>query len=147
MFGKKHKFFSEKQEQDIILAIRHAERQTSGEIRVHVQHFLDGKDVLSGAIKTFHRLKMDKTANRNGVIFFLVPEKKMFAVYGDEGINEKVPSNFWHDVKDILAKHFKEGLFEDGLVKGIELTGEKLAEFFPYKSNDINELPDEISYD
>ncbi|HHB78411.1 MAG TPA: TPM domain-containing protein [Saprospiraceae bacterium] len=147
MFAKKHHFFSHQEEEQIILAIRHAERRTSGEIRVHVQHFIDHNDVLAEAIKTFYRLGMDKTEHRNGVIFFIVPEKKMFAVYGDEGIHEKVSDGFWNDVKDILAQNFKKGLFVDGLVKGIELTGEKLLAFFPYNSNDKNELPDEISYD
>jgi len=147
MFGKKHHFFSNKEEQQIILAIRHAERKTSGEIRVHVQHFLDTEDVLKEAINTFYRLKMDKTKDRNGVIFFLVPEKKQFAVYGDEGIHQKVSDAFWQDVKDLLKKEFSQGCFVEGLVKSIELTGEKLKAYFPYESNDKNELPDEISYD
>ncbi len=147
MFGKKQHFFSDKEEQEIILAIRHAERKTSGEIRVHVQHFLDTDDVLKDAIKTFFRLKMDHTKERNGVIFFLVPEKKQFAIYGDEGIHQKVSDVFWEDVKEILVEEFRKGCFVAGLVKGIELAGEKLQAYFPYESNDKNELPDEISYD
>ena len=147
MFGKKQHFFSHKEEQEIILAIRHAERKTSGEIRVHVQHFLDTDDVLKDAIKTFFRLKMDHTKERNGVIFFLVPEKKQFAIYGDEGIHQKVSDVFWKDVKEILVEEFRKGHFVAGLVKGIELAGEKLQAYFPYESNDKNELPDEISYD
>ncbi len=143
---KKHRFFTYEQEQEIILAIRHAERQTSGEIRVHVQHFLDG-EVLAEAQKTFARLKMHQTKDRNGVIFFLVPEKKQFAVYGDEGIHQKVTDDFWNDVKDILSKAFQAGQYVEGLVQAITLTGEKLKTFFPYQSNDKNELPDEISYD
>ena len=147
MFGfKKHEFFSNQEEQEIILAIRHAERQTSGEIRVHVQRFLD-KDVLADAIKTFHRLKMDRTKDRNAVIFFLIPEEKQFAVYGDEGIHQKVADVFWNDVKDILATAFRDGHYVEGLSEGIKLTGEKLQAFFPYQSNDKNELLDEISYD
>jgi len=147
MFGKKHQFFSDKDEQEIILAIRRAERKTSGEIRVHVQHFLDSEDVLQEAVKAFYRLKMDKTENRNGVIFFLVPEEKQFAVFGDEGIDQKVPTGFWAEVKDVLANEFRQKQFVQGLVLGIKLTGEKLETYFPYQSNDKNELPDEISYD
>ncbi len=147
MLGKKRRFFSDKEEQQIILAIRHAERKTSGEIRVHVQHFLDSDDVLKDAVKTFFRLKMDETKERNGVIFFLVPEKKQFAIYGDEGIHQKVSDVFWTDVKEILAGEFRQGHFVAGLVKGIELAGKKMQAYFPYESSDKNELPDEISYD
>ncbi len=143
---KKKRFFATKEEETIILAIRHAERQTSGEIRVHVQHTLK-MDVLEEAKMAFHRLKMDQTQERNGVIFFLCPERKQFAIYGDEGINEKVPDGFWEEVKQILAPAFRQRNFVEGLVKGIELTGEKLKLFFPNEPNDQNELPDEISYE
>jgi len=147
MFGKNRQFFTNKEEQKIILAIRQAERKTSGEIRVHVQQFLDGDDVLKEAVKTFYRLKMDKTKDRNGVIFFLLPKARQFAVYGDEGIHKKVTDIFWADVKEILIREFKHDHFVEGLVQGIELAGEKLQAYFPFESNDKNELTDDISYD
>lgn len=146
MFGKKKEFFSYKEEQEIILAIRHAESHTSGEIRVHIQHFIEA-DVLAEAKSTFLRLKMDKTEHRNGVIFFLVPEQKLFAIFGDEGIHQKVSDAFWNDVKKILETNFRKGDFVTGLVDGIKLAGQKLKHHFPIQSNDKNELPDEISYD
>ena len=99
---KKQRFFTTKEEETIILAIRHAERQTSGEIRVHIQHKLE-KEVLVEATMAFHRLKMDRTEERNGVIFFLCPSQKQFAIFGDEGINKKVSDGFWDDVKEILC--------------------------------------------
>ena len=146
LFSKNKRFFSRKEENKIILAIRRAERQTSGEIRVHIQHFLE-KDVLEEATQAFFRLKMDHTKERNGIIFFLSPERKKFAVYGDEGIHEKVPPDFWMDVKSSMEANFRKNHFVEGLVKGIELTGKKLHEYFPSQSNEQNELPDEISYE
>ncbi len=143
---KKQRFFTTKEEETIILAIRHAERQTSGEIRVHIQHKLE-KEVLVEATMAFHRLKMDRTEERNGVIFFLCPSQKQFAIFGDEGINKKVSDGFWDDVKEILETSFRQRNFVEGLVNGIELAGEKLKYFFPIQSNDQNELPDEISYE
>jgi uncharacterized membrane protein len=140
------KFFSKEDDIKIITAIKEAEKDTSGEIRVHFQKKLKG-NVLDTAIDTFYSLKMDETKERNGVLFFFVPKKKLFAIIGDEGINSVVPENFWEEVKIIIENNFKSGKKADGICTAIHLAGEKLKQFFPYKDfYDINELPDEISY-
>ncbi|NOX87435.1 MAG: TPM domain-containing protein, partial [Calditrichaeota bacterium] len=95
--------------------------------------------------KVFQKLKMHKTALRNGTLIYLALNNKKFAIFGDKGINEKVPENFWEDVKDVMAEHFKQNKFTEGLVAGIGMIGNKLKEFFPYQSDDVNELPDDIS--
>ncbi len=142
---RRRRFFSPKEEMEIIMAIRHAERQTTGEIRVHIQHFVIA-DPVTDALAAFHRLKMDRTKDRNGVIFFIVPEKRRFAIYGDEGIHRVVTSDFWDEIKDILETSFRKGAFKDGLIRAIERTGEKLKAYFPADGTDHNELPDDISY-
>lgn len=139
-------FFKKSEEKEIIQKIREAERNTSGEIRVHLERELDGFDVLDVATEVFYILEMEKTAQRNGVLFFIVPNEKKFAILGDKGINEVVPINFWDDIRDLLRSNFKNKKFKDGICKGVERVGEKLHEFFPYQSDDKNELPDEISY-
>lgn len=139
------KFFSAEEESTLIEAIRAAEKNTSGEIRVHLESKCKG-EILKAAGKTFRRLKMNKTKARNGVLIFIAPERKEFAIIGDQGINAIVPQNFWADVRDILQKHFREAAFTEGIKEAILLIGEKLKAHFPYQSDDENELPDDISY-
>ncbi|MFQ5447749.1 MAG: TPM domain-containing protein [Saprospiraceae bacterium] len=138
-------FFKKEEEQRIIAAIGEAEAQTSGEIRVHLQKGFKGK-VEDAAAKTFARLRMDRTADRNGVLIFIVPSRQQFAIIGDKGIHEKVPPNFWQDVRDVMQHHFRDGKYADGVCEGVLLAGQKLKEHFPWQSDDVNELPDEISY-
>lgn len=138
-------FFTKEDEQAIIAAIREAERQTSGEIRVHLERSYEGS--ITGAThRTFHALGMDRTKQRNGVLIFIVPPKHEFAIYGDRGIHEKVPPHFWEDVRDVMQQNFRQGQFAEGVCQGIRLAGEKLREHFPWTDGDKNELPDEISY-
>lgn len=139
------KFFTKEQEQRIIAAIQEAEGHTSGEIRVHLEKELIG-DALNVAARIFHELEMDTTAERNGVLIFIVPSMHRFAIIGDEGINKKVPENFWDDIRDLMQGYFRKGDFTEGVIKGVRAAGIKLKEYFPRSSDDVNELPDEISY-
>ena len=139
------KFFSTEQQDSIIKAIEIAEHATSGEVRVHIDDSCKG-DVLDAATHVFHKLKMDKTDLRNGVLFYLAVNDKKFAILGDKGINEKVPENFWDTIKETMLSYFKQGQFTQALCKGIEMAGEKLKTHFPYQSEDRNELSDEISF-
>ena len=142
---KPSEFFSEEEKQKIVRAIEEAEKDTSGEIRVHIEK--DCKtDVLDRAAYIFKKLKMHKTKLRNGVLFYLALEDHKFAILGDAGINKVTPDNFWEEIKETMLSYFREGKFADGLVKGIRMAGEKLKEHFPYQKDDINELSDEISF-
>lgn len=138
-------FFSKREEQAIISAIRRAELNTSGEIRVHLEDNMKG-NVLDVSVKVFKELGMDKTSARNGVLILIAPIEKQFAIIGDEGIDAVVPGNFWDEEKNLMQEHFKRGAFCDGVCNVIEQIGEKLKAHFPYQSDDVNELPDEISY-
>ena len=138
-------FFSTKDELMILNAIRHAESNTSGEIRVHVEDRCKG-EVLSRAAQVFDLLKMQKTKLRNGVLFYFAVKDKKFAILGDAGINEKVPDDFWDEIKKVLLSHFKEGEFARGLTEGIMMAGDQLRAHFEYYDDDINELSDDISY-
>ena len=127
-------------------AIREAEAATSGEIRVSVAHYFWG-DVAKVADQAFHRLGMERTRERNGVLIFLVPSRKRFMVLGDAGIHAKVGQAFWDDVAACLTAHFQRGDFTGGLVEGIHLVGERLAVHFPRgDDSDSNELPDEVDF-
>lgn len=138
------KFFTEAQEQQIIDAIKHAELNTSGEIRVHVEETCKG-DAVERATHIFGELNMHQTELRNGILFYIATDSHKFAVVGDEGIHQKVAPNFWQTIKNEVIADFKSGDFAIGLSKGILHCGEALRKHFPYQDDDINELPDEIS--
>jgi uncharacterized membrane protein len=129
----------------IVSAIKQAEKNTSGEVRVHIENH-SKTDVLDRAADVFAMLKMHKTQLRNGVLFYLALKDKNFAVLGDAGINAVVPDNFWESIKEAMQEHFKNGDFAEGLSIGITMAGEKLKEHFPYQKDDVNELPDDISF-
>lgn len=139
-------FFTSEQQARILAAIKEAENDTSGEIRVRIETRCN-EDVLDRAAWVFRKLGMQKTAERNGVLFYLAVSDKKFAVIGDGGINSKVPEGFWDDVKELLRVRFLEGKFTEGLSEGIIMAGEHLKKHFPHRKDDINELPDEISFD
>lgn len=138
-------FFTKEEGSDIVAAIRAAEMNTSGEIRVHLEKNFDGS-LMEAALRTFKKLKMHRTRLRNGVLFFIVPDRRGFVVLGDEGINKIVPEGYWNDVRDILQEYFREGHYAQGLIEGIMRVGEKLKAHFPREQDDKNELSDDISY-
>ncbi len=138
-------FFTKEERDRITKAILNAELDTSGEIRVHIESNCN-EDVLDRAAFLFKKLGMEKTELRNGVLFYLAVKSKKFAIIGDAGINAEVPENFWDDIKSKMEELFKQGKFIDGLVYGIEQTGKHLKKHFPHHVDDINELPDEISF-
>ncbi|MBJ6369092.1 TPM domain-containing protein [Snuella sedimenti] len=138
-------FLSKKDEQAIVDAIRDAEKNTSGEIRIHIEKTSNNKDVFDRAMAVFHELKMDNTKLQNGVLIYVAVEDKTFVIYGDKGINDLVPDNFWDSTKDLMLSHFKTGHFKEGLIAGILKAGEQLQTFFPWQNDDIDELSNEIS--
>ena len=137
-------FLTAEEEQDIVEAIRQAELNTSGEIRVHIEKSSKG-DATARALEVFHVLKMDNTKLQNAVLIYVAIEDRTFVIYGDKGINDVVPPNFWNSTKDVIQTHFKKGEFKDGLVNGILKSGEQLKAHFPYGDGDTNELSNEIS--
>ena len=89
---------------------------------------------------------MHQTELRNGVLIYLAVEDRQLAILGDAGINLKVPKGFWDDTRDVMINEFKQGNFAKGLSDGIIKAGEQLREHFPYQSDDVNELSDDISF-
>ena len=130
----------------VVEAIRQAEKNTSGEIKVHIENHCRGK-VEERSIFVFNHLKLNETKLRNGVLIYVAIRDRKFAILGDEGINRVVGAGFWDDVKDMMLAHFKEGRFAEGLEQGIQRCGEKLKAYFPYQTDDVNEIPDDISYE
>jgi len=137
-------FLTAKQEQALIETIKISEKNTSGEIRVHIEKSTE-KSSMDRALEVFYLLEMDKTELRNGILIYVAVESKKIAIIGDEGINNLVPKNFWDEELAMLISYFKESNFTEGLQLVIIEIGKKLKQFFPYQKNDSNELSDEIS--
>ena len=142
--SKVEEFLSPKEEQEIISAIRTAEKNTSGEIRVHIEASSE-KEHYERALEVFHLLKMNNTKEENAVLIYVAVKDKKFVIYGDKGINEVVPKDFWNSTKDVMQNHFKKGEFKQGIVEGILKAGEELQAHFPWQIDDEDELSNEIS--
>jgi uncharacterized membrane protein len=138
-------FFTEDQKAKIVAAIGSAEKQTSGEIRVHIENDCPG-DAVKCAEARFGQLKMHETALQNGVLFYLAVKAHKFAIYGGKGVNDKVPADFWNAISAHMGEHFRAGRFTEGLAEGIAMAGEALREHFPLGENDKNELSDDINF-
>ena len=140
------KFLTAQQQATVVDAVRLAEKGISGEIRIHIDRECKSSPVERAEV-VFNRLGMHKTAQRNGVLIYMAVESKVFAIVGDKGINDVVPENFWAEVIEAMGNEFRKGNITEGLCKGVIRAGEKLKAFFPYQSDDINELPDSISFE
>jgi len=142
--SKVEDFLSVSEEQEIVAAILKAEKNTSGEIRVHIEsqskieHFKRAQAV-------FHLLKMDNTKVENGVLIYVAVADKKFVIYGDKGIDKVVPPGFWDTTKDAMQAEFKAGNFKQGIINGVLMAGKELETHFPWLHTDTNELSNEIS--
>lgn len=129
----------------IVAAIAEAEARTSGEIRVFVsEHHIAEPEILAEAKVQFTRMGMEKTAERNGVLIFIAPQSRAFAVLGDAAVHAKCGETFWSATAEKMRAQFKNGNFADGLVEGIRSVGDVLAREFPRRGDDRNELPDSV---
>ena len=142
--SKVEDFLTKEEEQEIVEAIRMAEKNTSGEIRVHIEKETS-LAAFDRAKEVFHLLKMDETELKNGVLIYLAVKNHAFVICGDKGINDAVPADFWDCTRDIMLHQFKQGNYKQGLVDGIQRAGEQLQKYFPFTEGDKNELSNEIS--
>lgn len=138
--------FNQEEQEKIEHAISLAENLTSGEIRLVVERRVHDKEAIDLAKDYFEKLKMHQTALRNGVLIYLATDDHQFAIIGDAGIDSKVPGDFWESTKDLMLGSFRKGDYVSGLIAGIEKAGEQLGRYFPRRSDDVNELPNDIYF-
>ena len=139
-------FLNQLQHDDIIAAIRAAESKTSGEIRIFISR-KQVEDPVAAAQTQFERLGMTKPRHRNGVLVFVAPRARKFAVIGDTGVHQRCGDGFWLALAAEMTGHFKQSDFSAGIIHAIQKAGELLAAHFPPQPGDGNELPDEIERD
>jgi len=128
----------------IVAAIREVEAKTSGEIRVYLQRGELEGDAFDHASRKFPQLGMQATRERNGILIFVAPRARKFAVIGDEGVHQKCGDEFWRQLVERMRSHFQQEDFTGALVEAIEEAGKLLAAHFPKTDSPRNELPDEI---
>jgi uncharacterized membrane protein len=126
--------------------IARIEKRSSGEVRIHVTG-RRVKDPLETARSTFTSLGMTRTKRRNGVLVFLSLPSRRFAIVGDQGIDQVTPADYWGRLRDTLAEHFAAGSYCQGLLEIMDRVESVLVEHFPYEKGDVDELPDDISYE
>ncbi|GIZ07513.1 TPM domain-containing protein [Flavobacterium sp. UMI-01] len=142
--SKVEDFLTQEEEEAVVAAICAAEKETSGEIRVHIER-TTSKNPFDRATEVFHDLGMDATELKNGVLIYLAVDDHQFVICGDKGINDVVPNDFWDCTKDAMAAQFRAGNFKQGLIDGVLRAGDQLKKYFPYQDGDTNELSNEIS--
>jgi uncharacterized membrane protein len=146
-FSKRKEFFSHDEQERIINAIRLAEQQTSGEIRVYTESRCRFVDPLDRAAEVFWGLKMDMTKDRNGVLVYIAMKDRQFAILADQGIHEKVGQTFWNQEVSVMKQHFSNALPADAIEAVINDVGQALRTHFPYdRATDKNELPDDLVF-
>lgn len=144
---KKKEFFSAADKAQIVDAIRMAEKETSGEIRIYVESKNAYVDAIDRAAEVFFKLKMQHTDHRNAVLLYIAMDDHQLALFADEGIYQKAGAQYWDAaVKNMLAQFTKENI-SNGIEQCITQIGQTLKEKFPYiPTEDRNELPDEIVF-
>lgn len=146
-FRKKRSLLSEEETRIIVKAIRQAEEQTSGEVRVFIESRCRYMDALDRASELFFSLKMDKTVQRNAVLVYVALKDHQLAIFGDEGIHQLVGAGYWQQrVEEMIASFNKED-YAEGIGSCVIQIGQALQQHFPYdKKTDKNELPDTIVF-
>lgn len=146
-FKKKMPFFTEEEARLIVRSVKHAEQRTSGEVRVFVESRCRWVDAIDRAAEIFFSLQMEKTENRNAVLIYVAIKDRQLAIFGDEGIHQKVGTAYWNNrVREMLGS-FNNRNYAEGVANCAVQIGEALEKNFPYdKGTDKNELPDDIVF-
>ena len=139
-------FLSADESARVAEAIDEVEHATSAELKVVIVRHC-WTDIRTKAAAVFRKLGLHRTEQRNCVLVLLVTANREFHVHGDEGIDARVPAGFWDDVRDAMQSRFAEGRFADGLCEGVGLIGGKLTQYFPRRADDVDEIPDGVTYE
>lgn len=141
------RFFTPVENEKIVQAIRTAEESTSGEIRVFIESRCRFVDALDRATEIFLKLEMQKTRERNAVLVYVALRDRQLALYGDEGIHQKLGNTYWNNAVKKMISHFNTENYAEGISQCVHEAGEALRYHFPFDRNtDKNELPDEIVF-
>jgi uncharacterized membrane protein len=139
-------YFTPHQKSVIVAAVKQAEKQTSGEVRVFIESKCSYVNAIDRAKELFDKLDMHKTEERNAVVVYVAIKHRQLAIFGDAGIYEKVGQKFWDEQLKQMLQYFNREDFVEGIATVVSEIGEALHQHFPYQKNDVNELPDDIVF-
>lgn len=139
-------FFTNEEEAQITEAIRLAEQGTAGEILVRIERRCPGEP-LEYACNLLHSLGITVTKRRTGILIYMSISDRNLAICGDEAIHNEFGTEGWQKICDQLSARFHNEEFTEGLCEAIQQIGDVLTKAFPMDSNDVNELPNEPSYE
>jgi uncharacterized membrane protein len=139
-------YFTPHQKSVIVAAVKQAEKQTSGEVRVFIESKCSYVNAIDRAKELFDKLDMHNTEERNAVIVYVAIKHRQLAIFGDAGIYEKVGQKFWDEQLKQMLQYFNREDFVEGIATVVSEIGEALHQHFPYQKNDVNELPDDIVF-
>lgn len=140
-----NRFLTNQQIDSLVEAIQSAEQHSTGEIRVHIDSNTEAENAQT-AFEVFRELCLNKTADRNAVLFHVNFEQKYLTIIGDIGIHEKVHQSYWDHLHDYITAEFAKGNYYKALQSGILETGLELKKHFPVEGENPNQLPNEITF-
>jgi len=144
-----HALFSDADLEAIAATVAAAERETSGEIRVHLERRLPrgvpAGDALARAVEIFVHLGMHATAERNAVLIYLAVDDHSLAIAGDAGVHARVGDDYWRGIRDAMIERLRRGEPREAVVHAVAEVGAVLRRHFPRRPDDRNELSDEVS--
>jgi uncharacterized membrane protein len=131
--------------------IKASEKTTAGEICINIKEkrkFSErSKSLRELAEGEFFKLGIDKTRDKTGILIFILLQDRQFYILADTGINEKVPEKTWDNIKDEMQENFLEGKFCPGILNAVEKIGKILAQHFPIKPDDTDEISNIVRFD
>ena len=96
------------------------------------------------AVRAFFEKRLYKTRDENGILIFISLLERKVWILDDRGIDRKIPHETWLALAREISAGIRGGRACEALCGVIEQCGKLLAEHFPKKPDDTNELPDEL---
>lgn len=131
---------------NIEAAISAAELQHGGEIRFAVEAALDFAPLFAAvsarqrALDAFSTLRAWDTEHNNGVLIYLLLADRDVEIVADRGFNNRVDTLAWQQICAEMEQAFSAGDYEAGVLAGIARVSKEIAQHFPLRDNDRNEL-------
>jgi putative membrane protein len=96
------------------------------------------------ALAQFRARGLERTRDRTGVLIFACMTDHVAEVVADAAIYERVEPEFWGSTIMALLGGIRAGRTADGLVAAVTHAGGALAEHFPPRPDDRDELPNHL---
>ena len=99
------------------------------------------------ALRAFYEKGLYRTRDATGILIFISLLERTVWILGDRGINERSGPETWQGLSADLSRGIRAGEPCDALCRTITRCGEILAEHFPRKADDTDELTDQVLFE